>query len=97
MGIQKKVAESVSSQCFTQKNVKTDVNQPISRNRKTLLKRYILSVFELVTCKKHENWCKALYIGKQKDIARKVYNECFIVQKNHKASNAKTRVFEEIS
>ncbi len=34
---------------------------------------------------------------KQKDIARKVYNESFIVQKNHKANNAKTRVYGEIS
>ncbi len=29
-------------------NVKTDANQPISRNRKTLPKRYFLSVFERV-------------------------------------------------
>ncbi len=31
------------------------------------------------------------------DIARKVYNECFIVQKNHKAKNAKTRVYVRVS
>ncbi len=41
---------------------------------------YILSVFEPVTYKKkRENGCKPLYIGKQKDITRNLYNECFIV------------------
>ncbi len=40
---------------------------------------YILSVFEPVTYKKRENGCKPLYIGKQKDIMRNLYNECFIV------------------
>ncbi len=57
---------------------------------------YILSVFELVTYKKkRENGYKALYIGKQRDIARKVYNKCFIVEKIYKAKNAKTRVYAE--
>ncbi len=79
------------------KNAKTDANQPISRSRKTLPKRYILSVFELVTYKKkRENWCKALYIEKERDIARKVY-ESFIVQKNNKAKNAKTCVYGVVS
>ncbi len=87
----------MSSQCFTKKNAKMDAKQLISRNRKTLLKSYILSDFELVTYKKLENSCKALYIGKQKDIARKLNNDCFIVQKNHKAKNAKSRVYGEVS
>ncbi len=56
-----------------------------------------MSGFELIIYKKHENWCKALYNGKEKDIARKVYNECLIVQKNHKAKKAKTSVYEEVS
>ncbi len=47
--------------------------------------------------KKRENWCKALYIEKERDIARKVYNECFIVQNNNKAKNAKTRVYGVVS
>ncbi len=51
MGIQKKFAENMSSQCFTQKNDKSDAKQPITRNRKTLLKRYILSVFDYVIYK----------------------------------------------
>ncbi len=42
-------------------------------------KKGIFIVFELVTYKKQENACKALYIGKEKDITRNVYNECFIV------------------
>ncbi len=50
---------------------------------------YILSVFERVTYKKTGKWIQTLYIGKQRDIARKVYNKCFIVQKKHKAKNAK--------
>ncbi len=77
MRIQNKIAENVSFQCFTQKNAETDANQPILTNRKTLPKRYILSVFVLVTYKKRENLCKALNIRKQKDFERKVYNEFF--------------------
>ncbi len=50
---------------------------------------YFFLVFELFTYKKRENGYKALYTGKPRDIARKVYNKCFIVQKNHKAKNAK--------
>ncbi len=68
---------------FYVENAKTDANQPISRSSKTLPKMYILSFFRY----------KALYIEKQRDTARKVYNKCFIVQKNHKAKNAKTRVY----
>ncbi len=49
------------------------------RNTITLPKRYNSSVFELVTSKKRENRCKALPIGKEKDITRNVNNECFIV------------------
>ncbi len=91
MGIQNKITENMSSQCFTQKNAKKDTNQPIRRNRKTSPKTYILSVFELVTYKKRENACKPLYIGKQKEITRNVYNECFTVSqdpqgKKHKNS-----------
>ncbi len=57
-----------------------DANQPIWRNRIILPKRYILSVFDLVTNKKkRKNWCKALYIGEQKDNTRNVYKEYFIV------------------
>ncbi len=51
----------------------------------------------LLPTKKRENGYKALYIGKQRDIARKVYNECIIVQKNNKAKNAKTRAYGEVS
>ncbi len=51
----------------------------------------------LPTKKKRENWCKALYIEKERDIGRKVYNECFIVQNNNKAKNAKTRVYGVVS
>ncbi len=35
----------------------------------------------LLLTKKREKGYKALYIGKQKDNARKVYNGCFIVKK----------------
>ncbi len=55
MGIQNKLTENMSSQCFTQKTK-----------------------------------------GKQKDFAIKVYNECFLVQKNHKAKNTKSRVYGEV-
>ncbi len=72
-----------------------NAKQPISRKRKMLLKRYIFIVFDLVTYKKRENSCKALYIWKQKDIARKVYNECFIVQKNHKAKKTQNLLYME--
>ncbi len=61
--------------------VKTDVNQPIRRNTITLPKRYILIFFELVTYKKkkRKNACKTVYIRKEKDNTRNVYNESFIV------------------
>ncbi len=51
----------------------------------------------LLPTKKREKGYKALYIGKQKDNARKVYNGCFIVKKKqkHKAKNAKTHVYVE--
>ncbi len=48
-----------------------------------------MSVFELVTYKKRENACKALYIGKQKDITRNVYNECFIVSQEPQGKKRK--------
>ncbi len=57
----------------------------------------IFWVFLSLTTKNRENWCKALNIRKQKDFARKVYNEFFIVQKNQKAKNTKTRVYGECS
>ncbi len=46
-------------------------------------------VFELVTYKKRENGCKALYIGKQKDITRNLYNECFIVSQEPQGKKRK--------
>ncbi len=57
--------------------------------------------FEHVTYKKRKNECKALHIGKQKDITRNVYNECFIVsrqktqkhvymEKHHRYQNPET-------
>ncbi len=77
MEIQKKATENVSSQCFTYKNSKTDAKQPISRNRKTLLKRYILSVFDHVTHKNAEIHGKNPMFVKGKDIKRNVCFECF--------------------
>ncbi len=50
---------------------------------------YILSVFSLLLTIKRENRYKALYIGKQMDIAKKVYNECFIVQKTTRQKTQK--------
>ncbi len=38
-----------------------------------------MSVFEIVIYKKRENRWKALYIGKQNDFTRNVYNVCFII------------------
>ncbi len=66
-------------------------NQIKKNNKITLRKRYILSVFELLTFKKRENGLKALYIGIQKDITRNVYNECFIVSQQPQGKNRKTR------
>ncbi len=76
---------------FYVKNAKTDANRPIWRNRKTLPKRYILSIFELVTNKKkkREYRCKALYIRKQKHITRNVYNEYFIVSQEPRSKKHK--------
>ncbi len=88
MANQNKITENVSV-FYVKKNAKTDANQPISRSRKTLPKRYILSVFELVTYKKRENGCKALYIGKQKEITRNVYDECFIVSQEPQGKKRK--------
>ncbi len=51
---------------FYVENAKKNANQAKWRNRITLPKRYILSVFEIVTYKKRENRWKALYIRKQK-------------------------------
>ncbi len=50
---------------------------------------YILSVFELVTYKKREKGCKAIYIGKQKNIARNVYNKSFIVSQQPQCKKRK--------
>ncbi len=59
-----------------------------------------MSVFEIVTYKKRENGCKALAIGKEKDITRNMYNEYhyfqakeLVVHRNYKAKNAKTREY----
>ncbi len=49
----------------------------------------IFCVHELVIYKKCENACKVLYIRKQKDITRNVYNECFIVLKEPKGNKLK--------
>ncbi len=51
----------------------------------------------LLPKKKRENWYKALYIGKQRDIARKVYNECFIIQNKNKTKNAEIYIYGEVS
>ncbi len=56
-----------------------------------------MSVFEIVTYKKHENGWKALYIGKENDITRNVYNECFTVSQEPQVRSAKTRVYGEVS
>ncbi len=48
-----------------------------------------MCVFELFTYKKRENGCKALYIGKQNDITRNVYNEDFIVSQEPQGKNRK--------
>ncbi len=50
---------------------------------------YIFSVFELVTYKKHENGCKAVYIGIHNYITRNVYNESFIVSQEPKGKKRK--------
>ncbi len=82
---------------FYVKNAKTDGNKQIWRNRITLPKIYILSVFEPVTYKKRENGCKPLYIGKQKDITRNIYNECFIVSQEPQGKKRKTCVYGKVS
>ncbi len=43
----------------------------------------------LLPTKKRKNGCKALYIGKQKDITRNVYNECFIVSQEPQGKKQK--------
>ncbi len=65
-GNPKQITENVSFRCFTYKTLKRMQTNKKLRNRITLPKRYILSVFEIVTYKKRENGWKALYIGKQK-------------------------------
>ncbi len=53
MGIQSKITENVSSQCFfCRKTLKWMQTNQYQETEKTLQKRYILSVFELVTYKK---------------------------------------------
>ncbi len=96
MGIQKKITENVSSQCFTQKNTKTDGNQPISRSRKTLPKIYILRVFELVTYKKNAKMdTKQSILGNKGTLQEKCIMNVLQFKKKHKAKNAKTRVYAE--
>ncbi len=66
------------------------------RNRITLPKRYILSVFDLVTPqKKRKNGCKALYIGEQKDNTRNVYKEYFIVSQEPRTKKTQKLVYME--
>ncbi len=73
-----------------------DANQPILRNRITLRNKYNFCVFELVTNKKkRENECIALYIGKQKNITRNVYNECFIISHEPQRKKRKKLVYIE--
>ncbi len=66
MGIKKQNYWKRVFSVFYVENAKTVANQPKWRNRITLPKMYILSVFEIVTYKRRENGWKALYIGKQK-------------------------------
>ncbi len=42
--------------------------------------------------KKRENGCKAVYIGKQKDITRNVYNESFIVSQEPQGKKRKKKL-----
>ncbi len=48
-----------------------------------------MSVFELVTYKKRENAWNPLYIWKQKEITRNVYNEYFIVSQEPQGKKRK--------
>ncbi len=82
---------------LTYQNAKTPAKYILWRNRIILPKRYILSVFEILTYKKRENGWKVLYIGKQKDITRNLYNECFIVSQELQGKKHKTRVYREVS
>ncbi len=52
MGIQNKITENVSSQCFMQKNAKMDANQPISRNIKNINKKVYFEFLSLLPRKK---------------------------------------------
>ncbi len=63
----------------------------------TLSKTYILSVFDLVAYKKSEIGCKALYIGKQKDIKKTCIINGLEFHKYHKAKNAKIWVYGDFS
>ncbi len=95
MGIKNKITEKVFFNVLRRKTLKRmETNQ-----YQEIEKRYQKCIFwvflSLLPTKKRENRYKALYIGKQRDIAKKMYNECFIVQKIHKAKNAKTRVNAE--
>ncbi len=54
-----------------------------------------MSVFQLVTYKNCENEWKALYIGKQKDIKRNVYNECFIVLQEPQGKKTENLMYME--
>ncbi len=64
MGIQNKINENVFFfnvlRRKTLKRIQTNQYEEIEKPPKT----YILSVFELVTYKKHKNVCKGLCIGK---------------------------------
>ncbi len=68
MGIQNKITENVFFfQFYVEKTLKRMQTNQYKEIDEHFQKRYILSVFELVTYKKLENGWKALCIGKQKD------------------------------
>ncbi len=70
------------------------------RNRITLPKRYILSIFEIVTYKKRENGWKALYTGKQKSskniLGTKTINNMKVTLYGNPKQNYWKRVFYKI-
>ncbi len=49
----------------------------------------------MLPTKKCENGLKALYIGKQKNITRNVYNECFIISHEPQGKKRKKLVYIE--
>ncbi len=51
--------------------------------------------FSLLPTKNEKNGWKALYIGKQKNITRNVYKECFIVSHEPQGKKRKKLVYVE--